>query len=34
VLALRHDIDRKLVELQRLTGEPIVAGTMQIGEKK
>jgi cobalt-zinc-cadmium efflux system outer membrane protein len=34
ILALRHAIDRKLVELQRLTGEPIVAGTMQTGEKK
>lgn len=34
MLALRHDIDRKLVELQRLTGEPIVAGTMQTGEKR
>lgn len=34
VLALRHDIDRKLIELQRLTGEPIVAGGMPSGEKK
>lgn len=34
VLGLRHDIDRKLIELQRLTGEPIVAGGMQNGERK
>lgn len=34
VLALRHDIDRKLVELQRLTGESIVARRAQTGEKQ
>jgi len=32
VLALRYEIDRKLVELQRLTGEPIVVATSPNGE--